>query len=284
MSNVTMVGVSDSTKIAIPSRVNKSINWDVSLSASQFVIAKQPTIDDFQFTTTKITNSSSDSTGETTVIELTDITGLSSRMAISGTGIAADSIVRKVIKGFKDYNKSSDIKDIYVIPKITETNEQGIVNIVDSKAGTIIISNSSTWSSGLTLTFTGKGSDAAEEFNNTIFEMKNIVLTIDPVVTTTDVAVSASTTIPITSTDGIKAVEGVLMTGIGITDSSPHVDAISAGVNITASSAQTIENGQTVTFTGSSRAATIKLDVTVLEHGADDITLTLALDNILTVG
>ena len=205
-------------------------------------------------------------------------------MAISGTGIAADSIVRKVIKGFKDYNKSSDIKDIYVIPKITETNEQGIVNIVDSKAGTIIISNSSTWSSGLTLTFTGKGSDAAEEFNNTIFEMKNIVLTIDPVVTTTDVAVSASTTIPITSTDGIKAVEGVLMTGIGITDSSPHVDAISAGVNITASSAQTIENGQTVTFTGSSRAATIKLDVTVLEHGADDITLTLALDNILTVG
>ena len=74
------------------------------------------------------------------------------------------------------------------------------------------------------------------------------------------------------------------MTGIGVTASSPHVDAVSAGVNITASSAQTIENGQTVTFTGSSRNATITADVTVEEYGTDDITLTLALDNILTVG
>ncbi len=74
------------------------------------------------------------------------------------------------------------------------------------------------------------------------------------------------------------------MTGIGVTATSPHVDAISSGVNITASSAQTIENGQTVTFTGSSRSAKIKADVTVLEYGTDDITLTLALDNILTVG
>jgi len=74
------------------------------------------------------------------------------------------------------------------------------------------------------------------------------------------------------------------MTGIGVTNASPHVDAISAGVNITASSAQTLENGQTVTFTGSSRSATITADVTILQYGKDDITLTLALDNILTVG
>ena len=74
------------------------------------------------------------------------------------------------------------------------------------------------------------------------------------------------------------------MTGIGVTDSSPHVDAISSGVNITASSAQTIENGQTVTFTGSSRSATITADLQIISHGTDNITLTLALDNILTVG
>jgi predicted thioesterase len=74
------------------------------------------------------------------------------------------------------------------------------------------------------------------------------------------------------------------MTGIGVTSASPHVDAISAGVNVTVSAAQTIENGQTVTFTGSSRSATITADVTILKFGKDDIILTLALDNILTVG
>ena len=133
------------------------------------------------------------------------------------------------------------------------------------------------------MTFTGNFNHT-ESFNDTVCEVKNLSLTINPVVTTTDAAVSNSQTIPITSTDGIKAVDTVLMTGIGVTDTSPHVDAVSAGVNITASSNQTLENGQTVTFTGSSRNATINADVTVLEYGTDDITLTLALDNILTVG
>ena len=74
------------------------------------------------------------------------------------------------------------------------------------------------------------------------------------------------------------------MTGIGVTSASPHVDAVSNGVNITASSAQTIENGQTVTFTGSSRAGTITADVVIQTFGEDNLTLTLELDNILTVG
>ena len=286
-SNVTFVGPSSSSvTIENPNinQIKKSIEWDVSLSTSQFVIARQPVETDFEITTTKTTASSSDSTGETTYIELTDISGLSIRMGVTGSGIASNSIIREIIPGFKDYDKSSDLKDVYTIPQVSSTDEQGNISVENSNAGTIVISNASSWSSGLTLTFTGKGSVATEEFNNTAFAVENFVLTIDPVVTTTDSAVSNSTTIPITSTDGIKASESVLMTGIGVTAASPHVDAISAGVNITASSAQTIENGQIVTFTGSSRSAKIKADVTVLEYGTDNLTITLALDNILTVG
>ena len=74
------------------------------------------------------------------------------------------------------------------------------------------------------------------------------------------------------------------MSGIGVTTTAPHVDTVNAGVSVVVSSAQTIENGQTVTFTGSSRAANIKLDVDVLNHGEQPITLKLNLDNILTVG
>jgi len=278
-SNATSTGVSSSVDKTQHKR-SVSISWPVTLSTSQFVIARQPLITDFEFTTTKTTYS--DNSG--TSIELDDISNLSVNMGVTGTGIAANSVIREIIPGYLDANKSSDLKDVYTIPKTITTDISGNQTIGESTGGTIIISNSSTWGASATLTFTGKGSSHSKTFNNTAFSVKNFTLTIDPVVTTTDAVVSNSTTIPITSTDGIKAAEGVLMTGIGVTSSSPHVDAVSAGVNITASSAQTLENGQTVTFTGSSRSATITADVTVLQHGTDNMTLTLALDNILTVG
>ena len=55
-----------------------------------------------------------------------------------------------------------------------------------------------------------------------MFTVKNFNLTIAPVVTTTDAAVSSSATIPITSTNGIKAVDTVIMSGIGVVGTPAH--------------------------------------------------------------
>jgi len=263
------------------SKESKTITWPVTLSSSQFVIARQPKITDFQFTTTKVSRAAGSSTKS---IELTDISNLSVGMAVSGTGIASDSVIAEIIEGYLDNNKSYDNNDVYVVPQAVVTDVNGVESIGSDTGGTIIIDKSSTFNAGITITFTGKGSVDSNNFNNTSFNIKNLTLTIDAVTTTTDAVVSNSTTIPITSTNGIKAADTVLMTGIGVTDSSPHVDSVSSGVSVTVSSNQTIENGQTVTFTGSSRSATITGDVTVSQHGTDDMTLTLALDNILTVG
>ena len=273
-SNYTVVGPSTSANNSI---FNKKVNvsWDVALSSSQFVIARQPVLNDFFFTTTKTTNN--DSSG--TSIQLTDISGLSVGMAVSGTGIASNSVIKRIIPGFKDENKSTANDHVYVIPKAIDSLGQVVEN---SKAGTIMISNSSTWGLGATLTFKGFGTHA-DAFNSTRFTISNLAVTLADVVTTTDAAVSNSTTIPITSTNGIKAADTVIMSGIGVTG-TPHVDAVSAGVNITASSAQTIENGQTVTFKGSSRNATITADIVMQKLGKDNLTITLELDNILTVG
>jgi hypothetical protein len=233
-------------------------------------------------TTTKLTKT--DNTGIT--IELQDITGLSTRMDVTGTGIAANNVVKSITKGFIDTNNSSELGDIYVVPVAVKTDDEGNDILGDDTGGTIAISNSSNWGAGVTLTFTGKGSKDSDEFNNTIFEVSNFLLTIDPVTTTTDAAMASnSVTVPLTSTDGIKAVDTVLMTGIGVTG-TPHVDSVSSGASVNVSVTQiagSIENGQTLTFTGSSRSATITADVKVLQYGDDDITLTLALDNILTV-
>jgi len=72
------------------------------------------------------------------------------------------------------------------------------------------------------------------------------------------------------------------MSGIGVVG-TPRVSSVNAGVSVVVNTAQNIENGQTVTFTGSSRSGKITADLEVLEYGEDDLTLTLNLDNILTV-
>ena len=275
-SNVVATGISTIVSKGIKKR-EFSISWPVTLSdddlLTHFVIARQPVSGDFYISTTKDTFSA----GSGTSLELKDITGLSIGMAVSGTGIASGATITNIISGYKDLNKSTPAKPVYVIPKAAGDNQ-----IVDSPGGTVILSASSTFVADRTITFKGYGY-AVEDFNSTRVNIKNFKLVIDPVVTTTDAAVSNSTTIPLTSTKGIKAAETVLMTGVGVTTASPHVDAISNGVNVTVSSAQTIENGQTITFTGSSRSAKITADVTVARYGNSNLTLTLELDNILTV-
>ena len=278
--NVTSTGPSSSISSNTIGFKKVSILWNVTLSTSQFVIARQPLASDFQLTTTKTSRAAGSST---TLVEVTDLTGLSIGMGVAGTGIASGSVITAITPGYLDSNKSSDLEDFYVIPKAINTDENGVQTISDDTGGTITIDKSSSFDASITLTFTGKGTVASETFNKTSFKFENLSLTINPVVTTTDAVASSSTTIPLTSTNGIKAAETVLMTGIGVTATSPHVDTVNAGVSVVVSAAQTIENGQTMTFTGSSRAATITANVNVLEFGTDDITLTLALDNILTV-
>lgn len=257
-----------------------TLSWAVSISSSQFVIARQPVVDDFYFTTTKDTFSAS-ADGAGTVLELKDISGLSTGMAVSGDGIAGGCTIVQIKKGYKDENKSVATKAVYTIPKDINVVSK---TIIDSKGGTVVLSAATTSQVvDRTITFKGFGSGGSSEFNNTRFSISNFNLTIAPVVTTTDVAVDDDATITITSTNGIKAVDTVIMSGIGVVG-TPHVDSISSGVSVEASAAQTIENGQTITFTGSSRNATITADIVVEKYGKDNLTLTLELDNILTIG
>ena len=260
-----------------------SINWDITLNSSQCVIARQPVATDIEFTTTKKTRGTK--TSNIDKFELTDITGLSVGMGVSGTDIDTGTTITSINKGYYDETNSTLQNPIYIVPNILIFDEENKQIMTPDKGGTITLSTTaSSHVDNRTITFTGKGPAHAKNFNNTEFEVNNFAVTIDPITTTTDAVVSNSTTIPITSTDGIKAADTVLMSGIGVTANAPHVDTVNDGVSVVVSSAQTIENGQTVVFTGSSRSANVKLDVKVLNHGKAPITLKLNLDNILTVG
>jgi len=285
-SNSAVVEPSNYTKSGVSSTIERksftiplTIDWGFTLDSSNCVIIRQPLITDFEFTTTKTTVTAGSSATE---LELDSVEGLSIGMAATATGIPADTVITKIVRGYKNTGKSTAATPVYDIPVTTDVDNV----LVESKAGTITLDKASTFVVDRVVTFRGKGSKHSEKFNNTRFKVKNFLLTIDPVVTTTDAAMSGdSVTIPLTSTDGIKAAETVIMSGIGVTG-TPHVDSVSDGASVNVSVSQTalaIDNGQTITFTGSSRAGKITANLEVLEYGNDDITLTLNLDNILTV-
>jgi len=275
-SNVTSTGIS--SRVGPSGETTFSISWDITLNDGECVIARQPLQSDFEFTTTKTTRTAGSSAVN---LEVTNIEGISAGMDVSGTGIASNSATKYIIPGYKDYENTYANGDVYNIPLIVETVD-GKDIITEDKGGTIFISEASTFVVDRVITFTGKGAAAAKVFSGLDVEITNLALTIDPIVTTTDVAASDTNVIPITSTDGIKAVDTVILSGIGVTG-TPHVDSVNAGVSVEISSNQTIENGQTVTFTGSSRSAKVTCDIKINSYGTSDLTLTLNLDNILTV-
>jgi hypothetical protein len=243
------------------------------------ILVRQPLANDFFFTTTKDTKTAG---SNSTSLELKDITGLSIGMVVSGTGIASGATITAINRGFLDINKSTDAFPYYEVPLIVKENANGDSSLSQDPGGTVTLSAASTFVVDRTLTFKGYGSLASKKFNSTSYTVSELKLVLADVVTTTDAAVSNSTTIPITSTDGIKIAETTTFSGIGVVG-TPHVDALSGGVNITASAAQTIENGQEITFSGSSRSAKITGNIITTSYGANNLTLKLDLDKILTV-
>ena len=272
-SNYTKTGKS-STIEQVKVKDKLSIDWSFTLSSLSCSIIRQPLITDFEFTTTKTTVTAGSSSTE---LELDSIKGLSVGMTVTATGIPSSTQITKIKKGYKNTGKSTAAKPVYDIPVAVDADG----NLVESEAGTITLNNASTFVVDRVVTFRGKGSIHSETFNRTRFAIKNFKVAIDPVTTTLD-ALANSETIPLTSTDGLRADVDGSMSGIGVVG-TPRVSSVNAGVSVVVNTAQNIENGQTVTFTGSSRSGKITADLEVLEYGEDDLTLTLNLDNILTV-
>ena len=63
----------------------------------------------------------------------------------------------------------------------------------------------------------------------------------------------------------------------------PYVTAVSAGVSVTVTNSQTLENGVELEFEGSSRNANIQFQLDVAKLGTSSFTATLELDNFLAV-
>ena len=297
-----------------------SLDWDVSVSANSFIVNRQPTVNDFKTSRNDIYITNGTGSSSTSLI-LDDISNLVPGLSL--TAVASGGVSGS--------------------PVIVSINE-------DTK--TITLSVAQSWGDNKAITFTGYGG-AGFDLYNAIIATTSMSVVLDDVTTTTTSLVSANTTVPVTSVNGLKedtaqTVDGAtsssiyvtldsvanlwigqalvnvssgtldgtptivhindvaktltlsseqtfpdpctikfannIVSGVGIDDSTtnPYIDSISS-LNLTLSAAQTLENGIELTFTGTSRAATIAIEVKIIKLGDTNFTTTLQLDNILTV-
>jgi len=122
--------------------------------------------------------------------------------------------------------------------------------------------------------------------HNTEIKFTNLKAELTAPTTTTTSGVSNSTTIPVADREGV--INGIsTISGIGINSSAADPTIASGGEadgagSWTASAAQTLENGITLTVGGTSRNVTITGDIEIVDCGDSDFTIILDVRNFLT--
>ena len=113
---------------------------------------------------------------------------------------------------------------------------------------------------GLAAKFTAYGPDAIKAINNTEIKLTDLKVELTEVTTTTTAAVNNSTTIPVAEMKGtVRNVSTISGIGIDSSVANPTVTSVTdeSDGNWTASAAQTLEEGVTLTVGGSGKVATI---------------------------
>jgi hypothetical protein len=219
-------------------------------AAGSFKIARQPVITDFESSVTATTSSSiNNSKGP---ITLNDVSKL-----VVGMKLIQDSI-----------------------------NFNGVPTIagIDTENKTIVLDSNQSINSAVTIEFAGGGPDFSSIISGCIFSISNIELTIDDVSTTindSDADGSTSlTSVNVASSNGIAPT--AFMSGLNVPGEVVQIETVSTNT-LGLGSGVVLENGQAVTFRGTSRSALIRFDVLIESGGNADTPILLNLDNILTV-
>lgn len=265
-SNITITGERNSTK-----RLVRSFSYDLSLSANSFTFARGYTTNvggmlplDIRSSIVKVKNGNQ--TASTTVA-LDDVSNLMPGMSMTGTGVTGAPRIVSI-------NPSTNT----IVVSVTQ-NASGDGGMADNA----------------NITFTYGGSQTSKVISGCEFELLGIdevttgyllnAVTLQDVTTLVDGAVSASATIDVDSTAGIKAGSTTTVSGRGINAAAsvPTVSSVTDGNTLVLSAVQTLDDNTPLTFTGSSRSAILAFDLAITNFGTQDHTLTINLDSILTV-
>ena len=265
-SSITFVGERNSK-----ARVEKSISFDLSLSANSFTFARGYTTNvagmspiDLRSSVVKVKNGNQVAG---TAVVFDNVNGLIRGMTLTGTGVTGSPRILSI-----------DSENNTVTVSVAQ-NAQGDGGMADDAS----------------ITCTYGGSETSKSISGCEFELLGIdevttgyllnAVTLEDVTTLVDGAVSGSATIDVDSTAGIKAGSTTTVVGRGINAAAsiPTVSSVTDGNTLVLSAVQTLDDNASLTFTGSSRSATLAFDLAITNFGTANHTLTIALDSILTV-
>ena len=118
--------------------------------------------------------------------------------------------------------------------------------------------------------------------------LSELAIALTPITTTTTAAVNNSTSVPVTSRNGILD-DVSTVSGIGINPAlvDPTVDtgagAVTGAGTLVLTAAQTLEDGATLTFAGAGQTATITGNIQVVKAGSANQSITFDVEKLLSI-
>lgn len=185
-----------------------------------------------------------------------------------------------------------DITDLVAGMAITGVSSGSLsgtpyIRSIDTAAKKITFSSAQTFADGITLTIDARGSKLIYKATGAMINVVDIESSENKLSKTVRGAVTSSTTITLDGTYGIS--KDNTYAGAGVDNSSSnkvtnvHTPSASVG-QIYVESAQTLLDGTTLYFYGSTRSINTKFRLSVLKYPPVNRTITLLLDNFITPG
>jgi len=196
------------------------------------------------------------------------------------SGVISTSVALTELTG-----KTANIVDAYGVPSVTS----GGVLTFENKISRDVEDPSTAVADGETFYFYGYGRNSINTMTGWDLEITNLKAEITTVTTTTTGATSSSTAVGVTSGHGIMDdITIVSSPNMNVSAANPTVTNIASydvssatTATLTLSSAQTLESGETLTFSGAGQTVTITGDIKVLNVGRTS-TIYLNIDDFLT--
>jgi hypothetical protein len=212
---------------------------------------------------------------------------------VPGTNVTADSSIAKYQDTIAEFPGTKQEKIIIkkeVQPISTLTIKPIITKgEVTTQAGGVVFDKQQVLAfGGITLEVGGYGESEILRLYGYDVVFSDLAIALTPITTTTTAAVNNSTSVPVTSRNGIlddiSTVSGI---GIDPTLVNPTVDtgagAVTGDGTLVLTTAQTLEDGATLTFAGAGQTATITGNIQVVKAGSDSQTLRFDVDKLLSI-
>ena len=224
---------------------------------------------------------------------LDDISKLSiGTFILPGTNVTSDSFITNY-ENTTIINEGYDSEETLVLDTISGLDTKGQTptltdGVVTTQPGSVIFNKQQVLAlGGDTISIAGYGQEKV--LSNYGYEVlfTDLAVSLSAITTTTTSTVSNSTTVPVASVNGVLP-GTTTISGIGIDPSvaDPTIDSrsVTSGAgNLELSAAQTLENGITLSYSGSGQVATITGNIEVIKAGTANQTIYFDVEKLLSI-